>query len=47
MDYAIVLYMNEKKTGMVKSMISELASECGSDYCVNIKPHVTIARGIK
>lgn len=43
MDYAIVLYMNEKKTGMVKSMISELASECGSDYCVNIKPHVTIA----
>ena len=43
MDYAIVLYMDDEKTTMVKGMIKELASECGSDYCLGIVPHVTIS----
>ena len=43
MDYAIVLYMNDEKTSLVKEMIKELAHECGSDYCLGIVPHVTIA----
>lgn len=43
MDYAIVLYMNDKKTAMVKEMISELAPVCGSDYCLGIEPHITIS----
>ena len=35
MDYAVVLYMNEEKTAMVKEWIKELAPVCGSDYCLN------------
>ena len=43
MDYAIVLYMNDEKTALVKDMIRELAKESGSDFCLNIVPHVTVA----
>ena len=43
MDYAIVLYMNDDKTVMVKDMIKELVPECGSKYCLGIVPHVTIS----
>ena len=42
MDYAVVLYMNEEKTAMVKEWIKELAPVCGSDYCLCTEPHVTI-----
>jgi hypothetical protein len=42
MDYAVVLYMNEEKTAMVKEWIKELAPICGSDYCLCTEPHVTI-----
>lgn len=43
MDYAIVLYMNDEKTAMVRRMICELAPICGSDYCLDIMPHITIS----
>lgn len=43
MDYAIVLYMNDEKTTMVREMVRELAPKCGSDYCLDIMPHITIA----
>lgn len=43
MNYAIVLYMNDKKTAMVTEMIKELAYECRSDYCLGIVPHVSIS----
>lgn len=43
MDYAIVLYMDEEKTATVKEWIDVLAPVCGSDYCLHIKPHVTIS----
>ena len=33
-NYAIVLYMNDEKTAMVKEWIKELALVCGSDYCL-------------
>ena len=39
MDYAIVLYMNDEKAAMVRSMICEVASKCGSNYCLDIMPH--------
>lgn len=42
-DYAIVLYMNDEKTAMVKEMIKELAPVCGNDYCLGIEPHITIS----
>ena len=42
-NYAIVLYMDDEKTDMVKRMIRELAPVCGSDYCIPIAPHVTIS----
>jgi len=43
MDYAIVLYMNEEKTAMVREMAKELAAVCGSSYCLGIEPHITIS----
>ena len=43
MDYAVVLYMNEEKTAMVKEWIKELAPVCGSDYCLCTEPHITIS----
>ncbi len=43
MDYAITLYMNDEKTAMVKGLINEIAPICGSDYCLQIVPHITIA----
>lgn len=43
MDYAIVLYMNEEKSAMVKEMIKQLALESRSDYCLGIEPHITIS----
>ena len=43
MDYAIVLYMNDEKTAMVREMMKELAPVCGSDYCLGIVPHITIS----
>lgn len=43
MDYAIVLYMNDEKTAMVKEMIKELAPVCGSNYYLGIEPHITIS----
>ena len=42
-NYAIVLYMNDEKTAMVKEWIKELALVCGSDYCLGTKPHITIS----
>lgn len=42
-DYAIVLYMNDEKTAMVNEIIKVLAPVCGSDYCLNIVPHITIS----
>ena len=43
MDYAIVLYMNDQKTKMTEQMTRELAAVCGSDYCTNTVPHISIA----
>ena len=43
MDYAIVLYMNDEKTAIVKDIIKALAPECGSDFCLGIVPHITIS----
>ncbi len=43
MDYAITLYMNNEKTAMVKGLINEIAPICGSGYCLQIVPHITIA----
>ena len=43
MDYAIVLYMDDEKTAMVEELIDELAPICGSDYCLDVKPHITIS----
>ncbi len=43
MDYAIVLYMSSEKSAIIKGMINELAIKCGSDYCLNIVPHITIS----
>lgn len=37
-NYAIVLYMNDEKTAMVKEWIRELAPVCGSDYCLETEP---------
>ena len=42
-NYAIVLYMNDEKTAMVKEWIKELAPVCGSDYCLGTEPHITIS----
>ncbi len=42
-NYAIVLYMNDEKTAMVKEWTKELASVCGSDYCLGTEPHITIS----
>ena len=43
MHYAIVLYMDDEKTAMVKEMAKELAPVCGSDYCLGIEPHITVS----
>ena len=42
-NYAIVLYMNDEKTAMVKEWIKELVPVCGSDYCLGTEPHITIS----
>lgn len=42
-NYAIVLYMKDEKSAMVKEWIKELASVCGSDYCLETEPHITIS----
>lgn len=42
-NYAIVLYMNDEKTDFVNGLISELAPVCGSNYCLNTKPRITIS----
>lgn len=42
-NYAIVLYMNDEKTAMVKDWIKDLAPVCGSDYCLGTEPHITIS----
>ena len=43
MDCAIVLYMNDEKTVMIKEMIKELAPVCESNSCLGIEPHITIS----
>lgn len=42
-NYAIVLYMNDEKTAIVKDIIRELAPISGSDYCLGVEPHITIS----
>ena len=43
MHYAIVFYLDDEKTEVVKRMTHELALKCGSNYCVDITPHITIS----
>ena len=43
MNYAIVLYMDDQKTKMAAQMTRELAAACGSDYCMKMIPHISIA----
>ena len=43
MNYAIVLYMDDQNTKMAEQMTRELSAACGSDYCMNTVPHISIA----
>lgn len=43
MNYAIVLYMDDEKTELAARMTRELAAACGSDYCMNTIPHISVA----
>ena len=43
MHYAIVLYLDDEKTAMVKETVKALAPVCGSDYCLGIEPHITVS----
>ncbi len=42
-NYAIVLYMNDEKTAMVKEMVRAIAPVCKSEYCLGTVPHITIS----